>query len=122
MPCRGPSSRPTSITEHDAGDSEDGEDAVDRRDFLRAGSAVAVGGLLTAIVGAPSSGRTSPDVLDELRHRLVRLRKLDNTLGGGDTYTLYAAEAAVTEQLLRQSTNREPVHNTLLSLHAEQSQ
>ena len=126
MPGGCPPDAPTtdlpSITDHHAPDQEDGENSVLRRDFLRAGSAVAIGGLLTAVVGVPASGRTSPDVLDELRSRLIRLRKLDDTLGGGDTYTLYAAEAAVTEQLLRQSTNREPIHNALLSLHAEQSQ
>ncbi len=52
----------------------------------------------------------------------MRLRKLDDTLGGADTYTLYAAEAGVTERLLQQSTNRESIHNDLLALHAEQSQ
>src|SRR5689334_19949045 len=109
MPGGCPADTPTtdlaSIAEHTP-DQEDGEHSVLRRDFLRAGSAVAVAGLLTAAVGVPTCGRTTPEVLDELRARLVRLRKLDDTLGGGDTYTLYAAEAAITEQLLRQSTNR----------------
>ncbi len=112
----------TSVTDQYGSEPGDGESSVLRRDFLRAGSAVAVASLLATVVGAPAAGRTSTDLLAELRSRLVRLRKLDDTLGGADTYTLYAAEAGVTEQLLRQSTNRETVHNDLLALHAEQSQ
>jgi hypothetical protein len=94
---------------------------VQRRDFLRAGSAVAIGGLLASVLG---SGESSPptDVVDELRRRLVRLRKLDDHLGGADTYNLYAAEAQITDRLLRDGATREPVRRELLALHAEQSQ
>jgi len=112
----------TSVIDQYGSEPEDGESPVLRRDFLRAGSAAAVAGLLVTVVGAPTTGRTSRPLIAELRSRLVRLRKLDDTLGGADTYSLYAAEAGVTEQLLRQSTNPEPIHNELLALHAEQSQ
>ncbi|WP_433291513.1 hypothetical protein ACQPZQ_02320 [Pseudonocardia sp. CA-142604] len=95
---------------------------MQRRDFLRATSAVAVGGLLASALGADASARASTDVVNELRRRLVRLRKLDDHLGGADTYDLYAAEAQVSEGLLRAGVNRESVRRELLALHAEQSQ
>ncbi|ODU06711.1 MAG: hypothetical protein ABS81_04290 [Pseudonocardia sp. SCN 72-86] len=53
---------------------------------------------------------------------MVSLRKLDNHLGGADTYRLYAAEAELSAQLLRQGSNRQGVERRLLALHAEQSQ
>ncbi|NMH97972.1 XRE family transcriptional regulator [Pseudonocardia sp. K10HN5] len=64
----------------------------------------------------------SVDVVEELQRRLVRLRKLDNHLGGADTYGLFAAEAQVSDRLLRAGVNSESVRRELLSLHAEQSQ
>ena len=60
--------------------------------------------------------------MDELTQRLVTLRKLDNHLGGADTYRLYAAEADLSAQLLRQGSNRDGVNRRLIALHAEQSQ
>jgi len=100
---------------------ENGGGAVLRRDFLRTSSSLAVAGLL-AVVGSSSTGSTSPDVVAELSQRLVRLRKLDDHLGGADTYHLYAAEAGATERLLRQGANRDSVQRALLALHAEQAQ
>jgi hypothetical protein len=111
-----------SVNDNDGASLEGGEDSVLRRDFLRVGSAVAVASLVGPVVGAPTSGSSSSNVVDDLRRRLVRLRKLDEHLGGADTYSLYAAEAALTATLLQQSTNHESVHAGLLALHAEQSQ
>ncbi|WP_158228179.1 XRE family transcriptional regulator [Pseudonocardia sp. MH-G8] len=102
--------------------TEDGEGWMLRRDFLRAGSAMAVGGLLAAGLGVGASGRASVDVVDELRRRLVGLRALDVHMGGADTYGLYAAEAQVSSQMLRTASPGESVRRELLALHAEQSQ
>lgn len=102
--------------------AEVGDPSVQRRDFLRAGSSVAISGLLASVVGASGANSATPDIVDELGQRLISLRKLDNTLGGADTYRLYAAEAELTEQLLRNGADRVPVHRGLLTLHAEQSQ
>lgn len=100
-------------------DTGDGDDSVLRRDFVRAGSSLAISGLLASVVGgATSASSAAPDVVDELRQRLVSLRKLDDTLGGGDTYRLYAAETELTSHLLRGGAN----NDDLLALHAEQSQ
>ena len=70
-----------------------------------------------------AASSATPDVVDELTQRLVSLRKLDNTLGGADTYRLYAAEADLTGLLrLLGGAHRDAVHRGLLALHAEQSQ
>jgi transcriptional regulator with XRE-family HTH domain len=118
----GASPAPLASVDGDDNWPEGGEEAVQRRDFLRTGSAVAIAGVLASVVGAPTTGSTSRELVNDLRRRLARLRKLDEHLGGGDTYHLYAEEAALTGQLLQQSTNREPTHNALLALHSEQLQ
>jgi hypothetical protein len=101
----------------------DGDPSVQRRDFLRAGSSIAIPGLLAAVVGdGAGAGSATPDVVDELAQRLVSLRKLDDTLGGGDTYRLYAAESELTGHLLRGGAHRDSVQRSLLGVHAEQSQ
>jgi len=104
-------------------DTEGGDPSVQRRDLLRAGSSLAISGLLASVVGGEPGGTSATsDVLDELTQRLVSLRKLDNTLGGADTYRLYAAEAELTAHLLRGSPLRDDMRRGLLALHAEQSQ
>ena len=102
--------------------TEEGDPSVRRREFLRVGAGVAVGGLLASALGADAGARSSSAVVEELQRRLVRLRKLDDHMGGADTYDLYAAEARVSEHLLRAGVNREAVRRDLLALHAEQSQ
>jgi hypothetical protein len=108
--------------EGDDFDLGNGDPSVQRRDLLRAGSSLAISGLLAAVVGGGTAGNATPDVVDELVHRLTSLRKLDDTLGGADTYRLYAAEAELTGHLLRDGAHRDSVQRRLLALHAEQSQ
>ncbi|MDP8969369.1 MAG: XRE family transcriptional regulator [Actinomycetota bacterium] len=78
--------------------------------------------MLASVVGTGSNSSATPDVVDELARRLVRLRKLDIHLGGADTYHLYAAEADLSTSLITEGTNLATVHRGLLSVHAEQSQ
>ncbi|WP_298797111.1 hypothetical protein [Pseudonocardia sp. 73-21] len=112
-----------SPTTSDGFDMGNGDPSVQRRDFLRAGSSIAISGLLAAVVGdGAGAGSATPDVVYELAQRLVSLRKLDDTLGGGDTYRLYAAESELTGHLLRGGAHRDSVQRSLLALHAEQSQ
>jgi hypothetical protein len=112
-----------SPTNDDDFDLGDGDPSVQRRDFLRAGSTLAISGVLAAIVGdGTRASSPTPDVVQELAQRLVSLRKLDDTLGGADTYRLYAAEAELTGHLLRGGAHSAAVHHGLLALHAEQSQ
>ncbi len=103
-------------------DFGNGDPSVQRRDLLRAGSTLAISGLLAAVVGGSTAGSATPDVVEELAQRLTSLRKLDDTLGGADTYRLYAAEAELTAHLLRDGTHHDSVQRRLLALHAEQSQ
>lgn len=104
------------------GDTGDGESSVHRRDFLRTSSSLAISGLLASVVGGDATRPSTPDVTNELARRLVNLRTLDNTLGGADTYHLFAAEAELSAQLLRTGASTVAVRRELLALHAEQSQ
>jgi hypothetical protein len=122
-PVDAPEPHLASLVTADDFDLGDGDPSVQRRDFLRTGSSLAISGLLAAVVGGGAgAGSTTQDVVNELRQRLVSLRKLDDTLGGGDTYRLYAAEAELTGHLLREGVSQEAVQRDLLALHAEQSQ
>lgn len=103
-------------------DTKSGDPSVQRRDFLRAGSSLAISGLLATVISGGSTIGAAPDVVDELAQRLASLRKLDDTLGGADTYRLYAAEAELTAHLLRDGAHHDAVQRRLLALHAEQSQ
>lgn len=120
--CPPEASAPSLASAVDDFDMGDGDPSVQRRDFLRAGSSLAISALLAAVVGGATTGSATPDVVDELAQRLASLRKLDDTLGGADTYRLYAAEAELTGHLLRDGAHRESVQRRLLALHAEQSQ
>jgi hypothetical protein len=122
-PPKAPSAVLTSPVNDDGFDvTEGGGTSVHRRDFLRTGSTLAISGLLASVAGTGGSSTATPDVIEELAQRLISLRKLDDHLGGADTYRLYAAEAELTAHLLRAGANRDGVHRRLLALHAEQSQ
>ena len=107
------------------GQSEDGEISVLRRDFIKLGSAVAVPGLIAGLSGdanLSAQNRVASEVTDELRRRIVRLRRLDNHLGGADTYQLYVSEANITARLLKDGSYSEAIQRELLSIYAEQAQ
>nr|EIF89966.1 XRE family transcriptional regulator [Streptomyces tsukubensis NRRL18488] len=57
-----------------------------------------------------------------LRVRTDRLRRLDEVLGGGDTFRVYLGEYQATKSLLRTCSFTEESRRCLLSLLAEQSQ
>jgi transcriptional regulator with XRE-family HTH domain/tetratricopeptide (TPR) repeat protein len=99
------------------------EDArVLRRDFL--GSAV-VAGLATGLPDfiQPVAGRrVSSDVVALLHRRIARLRRLDDILGGADTFQIYAAEAEATTNLLKQASYTAATGRDLLAIAAEQAQ
>jgi hypothetical protein len=113
-----------SPTNGDDFDMGNGDPSVQRRDLLRVGSSLTISGLLAAVLGdRAGASSATPDVVDELTQRLVSLRKLDNTLGGADTYRLYAAEADLTGLLrLLGGAHRDAVHRGRLARHADPSQ
>ncbi|MEU0845743.1 XRE family transcriptional regulator [Streptomyces sp. NPDC005962] len=59
---------------------------------------------------------------DQLRQRTARLRRLDDVLGGGDTYRVYLGEYQATKTMLREGSYTEETGRALLSVLSEQAQ
>ncbi|MBO3743275.1 XRE family transcriptional regulator [Actinoplanes flavus] len=98
----------------------DGGISVHRRDFLKAATVstgFAVG--LRLENGKCRVGSHFPAVL---RERTARLRRLDNVLGGGDTFRIYAGEYAATKDLIKDGVYSDATGRELLSVLAEQAQ
>ncbi|MGW4541598.1 XRE family transcriptional regulator [Streptomyces chartreusis] len=93
-----------------------------RRDFLKtsAGASLAVG--LPDLSRPPTGGRVGSDHPEQLRQRTARLRRLDDVLGGGDTYRTYLGEYQSTRALLRHGSYTQETGRGLLSVLAEQAQ
>lgn len=92
-----------------------------RRQFLTTSLGMSVA--LSPRTGAlAQTGRIGNDAVEELRARAVRMRKLDDQLGGGDTFRLYAAELAETVRLINECSYTGPVGQKLLAILAQQSQ
>lgn len=91
-------------------------DPVQRRQFL----SVMAGMALPA--GTDGGCRLGPSDVDRLGRHTARLRRLDDILGGGDTYGIYAAEAERTAALINRSEHSQVVARALRSLLAEQHQ
>lgn len=108
-----------------ASSDEDEESSVLRRDFMRLGAGIAATGLTNQIPGMPSrtaGTRIGGSSVTELRGNIVRLRRLDDHLGGGDTYRLYLAEVEKTAAMLKDGNCNATVRRELLNLLAEQAQ
>ncbi|WP_238151623.1 hypothetical protein [Kribbella sindirgiensis] len=91
---------------------------MDRRAFA---------GLATAVALAPlSRARTGSQIgatqVRQLRHRTARLRRLDDHLGGMDTYAVYTSEMAATERLIKASSYDTATARALTGVLAEQAQ
>lgn len=118
----GLASRPWEVSASPATSSttEDRND-VRRRNFLHATGA----GLAVSLpdLHRPTSGsRLGRDEPDRLRRRTARLRRLDDVLGGGDTYRVYLGEYQATKAKLRTSSYSSDTGRGLLSVLAEQAQ
>ncbi|MER6306480.1 helix-turn-helix domain-containing protein [Streptomyces sp. NPDC001739] len=103
-------------------DSRDGEDTVQRREFFKAsaGAGLAVG--LPEFSQISTGRRIGCAIPDQLRKRTARLRRLDDFLGGGDTYRVYLGEQLATKRLIRDGHYSEETGLALLSVLAEQAQ
>lgn len=99
-------------------DSDTEGDSLRRRRFLQTAGLAAA---LPATVSAPH-GRVGQSTVTRLRERTARLRRLDDVLGGGDTYRVYTAEYQRTKTLLREASYDEATGRSLRSLLAEQAQ
>lgn len=78
-------------------------------------------GLATGIPGRPYVGRGGR-LVDQARTRTARLRRLDDHLGGADTYRLYLAEMDATGARVREGGETEITTRELLAVMAEQAQ
>jgi tetratricopeptide (TPR) repeat protein len=92
--------------------------SVDRRAF--AGLAT---GLALAPLTRPRSGSQLGDAqVRQLRSRTARLRRLDDHLGGMDTYQIYTSEMAATARLVKQASYSQATARALVGVFAEQAQ
>jgi transcriptional regulator with XRE-family HTH domain len=96
---------------------------VHRRTVLQAVTATGLAAAIPALHQAePPPNRVSDSYVDRLRERTARLRRLDDILGGSDTYRVYLAEVQQTKALLRTGSFTDNSRRRLTSLLAEQAQ
>ncbi|MFD5227406.1 XRE family transcriptional regulator [Streptomyces qaidamensis] len=105
---------------HGHGDA-DGED-VRRRKFFKASAVAGLAVGLPELTRPRAGSRIGGDYPERLRERTARLRRLDDVLGGGDTYRVYLGEYQATKAVLRDSAYTEQTGRALLSVLAEQAQ
>ncbi|WP_051767810.1 hypothetical protein [Amycolatopsis vancoresmycina] len=94
-------------------------EVVQRREFIGAMAALAIP---LARTEQPTARRIGQSDVDELRRRTARLRRLDNVIGGAETFPVYSAEVDFTQRLLRESTHATEIGQQLRALLAEQQQ
>ncbi|MEU0797194.1 helix-turn-helix transcriptional regulator [Amycolatopsis sp. NPDC005961] len=94
-------------------------EVVQRREFIGAMAALAIP---LARTEQPTARRIGQSDIDELRRRTARLRRLDNIMGGAETFPVYSAEVDFTQRLLRESSHAIEIGHQLRALLAEQQQ
>ncbi|HWO64658.1 MAG TPA: hypothetical protein VNO31_31940, partial [Umezawaea sp.] len=108
---------------HDAREPTGRAGGIGRREFVGLLATTALP--LTSSSRAASPGRGTRLGVSDVRRlaaRTARLRRLDNLLGGADTYQHYRAEAAATAATLKAATCSASVRRSGLSTLAEQQQ
>lgn len=102
--------------------TREGSETVLRREFFRAsvGAGLVLG--LPELTQIKASRQIGRDVPEQLRQRTARLRRLDDILGGGDTYRVYLGEYHATKTMLREGSYTEETGRALLSVLSEQAQ
>ncbi|MFG2941072.1 XRE family transcriptional regulator [Streptomyces sp. NPDC048282] len=103
------------------GPDQDGDD-VRRREFFKATAGAGLVVSLPDLTRPRTTGRVGRGLPQLLRERTARLRRLDDVLGGGDTYRVYLGEYEATKATLRDATYTEETGRALLSVLAEQAQ
>ncbi|MER5918300.1 helix-turn-helix domain-containing protein [Streptomyces sp. NPDC001982] len=103
-------------------DSEIGSTSVRRRTILQAATSTGLAATLPALQRPPEPRRITSGYVQRLRERTARLRRLDEVLGGGDTYRVYLGEYQDTKRLLRTASFTGESRRRLQSLLAEQAQ
>ncbi|MBW1596694.1 XRE family transcriptional regulator [Streptomyces sp. JJ38] len=104
------------------GTTRDGDSTVRRREFFKASATAGLAVGLPELTPPTIGRRIGRDIPDRLHQRTARLRRLDDVLGGGDTYRVYTGEYQSTKAMIRESSYTEQTGRALLSVLAEQAQ
>ncbi|MCT9077187.1 tetratricopeptide repeat protein [Streptomyces fulvoviolaceus] len=96
--------------------------SVRRREFFKASAGVGLAVGLSDLEPVEIGQRIGKKIPEQLRMRTARLRRLDDVLGGGDTYRVYIGEFQATKSLIRDGSYSEETRRALLSVLAEQAQ
>ncbi|GAA4016497.1 hypothetical protein GCM10022384_69430 [Streptomyces marokkonensis] len=96
--------------------------AVRRRTVLQAATTAGLAAALPALHRPTAPLHVTTGYVDQLRQRTARLRRLDEILGGGDTYRVYLSEYQSTKSLLRDATFTPSSRRRLVTILAEQAQ
>ncbi|RLL67955.1 XRE family transcriptional regulator [Streptomyces sp. Z26] len=104
------------------GTTRDGDSTVRRREFFKTSATAGLAAGLPELAPPAIGRRIGRDVPDRLRQRTARLRRLDDVLGGGDTYRVYLGEYQSTKAMIREARYTERTGRALLSVLAEQAQ
>ncbi|MGA6159249.1 hypothetical protein ACPEIC_38575 [Stenotrophomonas sp. NPDC087984] len=102
--------------------TREGSETVLRREFFRASAGAGLVLGLPELTQINAGRRIDRDVPEQLRQRTARLRRLDDVLGGGDTYRVYLGEYKATKTMLREGSYTEETGRDLLSVLSEQAQ
>jgi tetratricopeptide (TPR) repeat protein len=102
--------------------AENGPTSVRRRSILQVASTAGLAAALPALHRPPAPKRVTIQDVRRLKERTARLRRLDDILGGGDTYRVYLGEYQATKAMLRDSAFTPDAHRHLVALLAEQAQ
>ncbi|MFF7598133.1 hypothetical protein [Streptomyces mirabilis] len=101
---------------------EIGSISVRRRTVLQAATSTGLAAALPALHRPPTPKRVNATYVNQLRARTARLRRLDDILGGGDTYRVYLSEYQATRADLRNASFTAGTRPLMLSVVAEQAQ
>jgi len=94
---------------------------VERRVLMKAIAAGSV--TMAGLASGPSAGRRiGLSQVDGLVRRTAELRRLDEALGGRDTYSLFVAEMESTAEILKTASYNEATRTALLAGLSEQAQ
>lgn len=102
-------------------ESMESED-VNRRTFLAATTATASTAVMPSATYLEAGRRLGADLPRKLRQRTARLRRLDDFMGGGDTYDMYCQELESTITLAEEGVYTEDTGRELRAVIAEQAQ
>jgi tetratricopeptide (TPR) repeat protein len=114
--------RPSAAPAGAIGTTRDGDRTVRRRGFFKASATAGLAVALPEFVPPATNRRVGHDLPERLRQRTARLRRLDDVLGGGDTYRVYLVEYQATKAMIRETRYSEQTRSALLSVLAEQAQ